>query len=86
MSQALQIAGALAILAAFTLAQARVLDVRSSAYLAANLAGAALLAMLAWHERQWGFLLLETAWALVSLSGLVGLRRRAPVAGATARR
>jgi hypothetical protein len=70
--QSLQVAGALTILGAFVLAQLHVLDVRSRAYLAANLAGAAVLAFLAWHEQQWGFVLLESVWALVSLAGLVG--------------
>jgi len=71
MAQSVQIAGALAILAAFAAAQARVLDVRSHAYLVLNVAGAAVLALAAWHERQWGFLLLEGTWALVSAWGLV---------------
>jgi len=71
MAQSAQIAGALAILAAFAAAQARVLDVRSHAYLVLNVLGAAVLAVAAWHERQWGFLLLEGVWALVSAWGLV---------------
>jgi hypothetical protein len=70
MAQSVQIAGAFAILAAFAAAQARVLDVRAHAYLVLNAAGAAVLAVAAWHERQWGFLLLEGTWALVSAWGL----------------
>jgi len=70
MSQFVQIAGALAILIAFTAAQARRLDVTSWPYLWLNFAGSFVLAVDAWHEQQWGFLLLEAAWAVVSANGL----------------
>ena len=43
-------------------------------------AGAAVLVVLAYHERQWGFLLLEGVWALVSAYGFVARRRGTPVA------
>jgi len=49
-------------------------------FLLLNLVGAVVLAGSAWHEEQWGFLVLEAAWALVSAVGLVG-RRSAPVTG-----
>jgi hypothetical protein len=65
-----QIAGALAVLAAFALAQLGLLDQRARSYLVLNLAGAAVLAVDAWLGAQWGFLLLEGAWALVSAWGL----------------
>jgi hypothetical protein len=41
------------------------------------------LAVLAYHERQWGFLLLEGVWALVSAYGFVARRRGTPVAPTT---
>jgi hypothetical protein len=41
-----------------------------------NLAGATALAILAWREEQWGFLLLEGVWALVSAVALVTRVRR----------
>jgi hypothetical protein len=46
-----------------------------------NFVGSAILAVLAWIDRQWGFLLLEGVWAIVSLWSLVQLMRgRAPTA------
>jgi hypothetical protein len=75
MDQLIQVAGALAILAAFALAQLELLDLRSYAYLTLNLVGASVLAVLAYHERQWGFLLLETVWAAVSAWALLGATR-----------
>jgi hypothetical protein len=67
----LQIAGAVLILAGFVLSQNRVLDPRSYSYLLLNLVGAAILAALAYQAQRWGFLLLEGSWTLVSLAGLV---------------
>jgi hypothetical protein len=71
MSQVVQIVGAIAILAAFVAAQVGVFDVRSWTYLWLNLVGALVLGIAAWHERQYGFLLLEVVWTLVSAWGLV---------------
>jgi hypothetical protein len=78
--QVVQVAGALAILAAFALAQFGVLDPRSWSYLWLNLVGSFVLAVDAWREEQWGFLLLEGAWALISGWGLAAklTRREAP--------
>ena len=71
MDQWLQILGALMVLAAFVAAQLRVLQPQSYAYLLPNLLGSAILAGLALADHQWGFLLLEGVWALVSLGSLV---------------
>ncbi|MGH3322004.1 MAG: CBU_0592 family membrane protein [Streptosporangiaceae bacterium] len=68
--QVLQIVGALLVLSGFVLAQFRVLDVASYPYLLVNTVGSALLAVLALLGGQWGFLLLEGVWALVSAYGL----------------
>lgn len=77
MDQLVQIVGALLILAAFAAAQFGKLDVESLTYLWLNLVGALILAVLAWRERQWGFLLLEGVWAIVSAYGLLRRPRRA---------
>lgn len=82
MDQLIQVVGALLILAGFAAAQFGRLRVDSQAYLVLNLVGSAILAVLAWEERQWGFLLLETVWALVSLWSLSRVWRGLPVAGA----
>jgi hypothetical protein len=68
--QVVQIAGALLILAAFAGAQAGRLDQRSTSYLSLNLLGSAILAALAAAESQYGFLLLEGVWALISAHSL----------------
>lgn len=75
MDQVIQVVGALLILAAFVLAQFRVLRVESMTYLVLNVLGSAILAWLAWVDRQWGFLLLEGVWALVSSWGILGILR-----------
>jgi hypothetical protein len=76
--QIVQIAGALCVLGGFAAAQFGVLTTRSLAYLVLNLAGSSVLAVLAALDQQFGFLLLEGVWALVSAWGLLTLRRRAP--------
>ncbi len=74
--------GALLILSAFVAAQLGSMDPHSRAYLGLNLIGSLVLTVLAWHEQQWGFLMLEVVWAAVSLWGLVQvLRGQAPPAG-----
>ena len=77
MSQVIQIVGALAILAAFVAAQLGVFDVHSWWYLWLNLLGAVILGIVAWHERQYGFLLLEIVWTIVTAWGLITRARGA---------
>ena len=81
MDQVIQVIGALLILAGFAASQLGTLRVDSRAYLILNLAGSAVLAYLAAADTQWGFLLLESVWALVSLWSLVRVLRGLPVAG-----
>jgi|1186.fasta_scaffold61523_2 hypothetical protein len=66
MEQVVQVFGSLLILAAFVAAQRGALRTTSPFYLVLNLVGSAILAVLAAHAQQWGFLLLEAVWALVS--------------------
>ena len=79
--QLVQIAGSLLILTAFAASQAGRLPIDSQLYLILNFVGSAILAVLAWIDQQWGFLLLEGVWAVVSLYSLTQLMRgRAPTA------
>jgi len=82
MEQAIQVAGALLILVAFAAAQFGRMNTASLAYLWLNLVGSAILAVLAAVERQYGFLMLEAVWAVVSLWSLVGVLRGRPPAAA----
>ncbi len=66
MEQFFQVAGALLILAAYIAGQAGRLNVTSWRYLVLNLVGSALLAVVAALDADWGFLLLEGVWAIVT--------------------
>jgi hypothetical protein len=68
--QIVQLLASLLVLAAFLAGQRGALQPTSRRYLALNLAGSAVLAVLAALGRQWGFLLLESVWAAVSAHGL----------------
>ena len=76
MAQLIQIAGAILILVGFILAQFKVVSPQALAYLLVNLFGAAALAASAYVEEQWGFVLLEAIWTLVSAWGTVDWIRR----------
>ena len=81
MSQLIQVAGSLLILAAYAAGQRGVLNQRSLTYLVMNLVGSAVLAVQAGLHEQWGFLLLEGVWAIVSAAGLYRALQARPVSG-----
>jgi hypothetical protein len=79
--QVLQVTGALLILAAFFALQRRWLVPQSLLYIGLNLVGSAILTVVAAIGSDWGFLLLQGVWAIVSAWSLVQvLRRREPAA------
>ena len=71
MAVVLQILGALLILAPFAGQQLGSLRPDSAAYLSLNLLGSGLLAVLALIGEQWGFVLLEGCWAMLTLRSLI---------------
>ena len=81
MTEILQIVGAILVLAGFAAAQLGRVDATSVPYLVTNLVGAGLLAAVAVIGRDWGCLLLEGVWAVVSLISLIKVWGR-PATGA----
>jgi hypothetical protein len=77
--QLVSLLGALLILIPFTASQLRKLAVMTLAYQVSNLLGSATLTAVAVLERQYGFILLEGAWAVMSVAGLIGVLRQQQV-------
>ena len=86
LDQAIQLTGAVLILAAFAGTQAGWLGHKSPGYLLTNMVGSAGLAAVAVPGHQWGFLLLEGAWSTTALAGLVALLARRLLRGGALRR
>jgi hypothetical protein len=73
--QIISIVGALTILTAYAANQFGWLTTTGVWYSAVNAVGAGILAVVAALEEQWGFLLLEGVWTLVSIVALLHLLR-----------
>ena len=73
--QIISLVGAAMILAAYAGTQRGWLDQRSATYSLLNLVGSALLTVVAVSDRRAGFIILEGAWALLSVPPLVALVR-----------
>ena len=75
MLQLISVLGALAILGAYAASQFGLVDASKLSYQVANFLGSAVLAVVAVIAWQPGFILLEGAWALVSLWGIATILR-----------
>jgi hypothetical protein len=82
MTELLQVVGAVFILVAFSAAQTGTLTPHQRSYLALNLVGGVVLTWVAIEEEDWGFLLLEVVWSVVSAWGLIQIFRGRTPSGA----
>jgi hypothetical protein len=82
MLQIVSVLGALAILVAYIANQFRFIGPSKMSYSVMNFIGSTILTVIAVMEVQWGFILLEGVWALVSLWGIVKFLRGETPSGA----
>jgi hypothetical protein len=75
--QALSLVGAALILGAFAMLQVGRLGRRDRGFNLLNLIGSTLLTVVALYDMRWGFIVLEAAWALLSLFGMLQPAREA---------
>ena len=75
--QIVSIVGAILILAAFTAQQVKLLEAETKTYQILNLIGGLCLAVTAVSMRQYGFIMLEGSWTVVSAWGLWRVVREA---------
>jgi len=75
MIQALALLGALLILLPFAASQLGHLAIQSRRYQGLNLAGSAALTVVAVIQQQYGFIVLESVWAVMSAIGLARVVR-----------
>ena len=74
MEQAISVAGALLILVAYAGNQLGFIDRTWRAYSWLNLIGSVVLTVVAFRAQQWGFVLLEGVWAVISVPPLIPRR------------
>jgi hypothetical protein len=74
--QLVSVLGSLLVLIAYVASQFGWLSAKGLSFAFANIMGSGILAVVAALEAQWGFLLLEGAWALVSLAAVVKQRAK----------
>ena len=72
MEQVISVVGALLVLTAYAGHQMGWIARSNPLYSWMNLVGSLVLAVIAFRAQQWGFVLLEGAWAIVSVPPLVG--------------
>ena len=82
MLQIVSVLGALAILGAYIANQLRFIGPSNMSYSVMNFIGSTILTVIAVIEVQWGFILLEGVWALMSLWGIIMLLRGGTPSGA----
>jgi hypothetical protein len=75
MLQIISVLGALAILGAYIANQFHLIGPSNMSYSIMNFIGSTVLTVIAVIEVQWGFILLEAVWAMVSLWGIITLLR-----------
>jgi hypothetical protein len=75
--QLVSVLGSLLVLVAYVASQFGYLSAKGLAFAFANIVGSGILAVVAALEAQWGFLVLEGAWALVSFVAVVRQKAKA---------
>ncbi|MGQ0698587.1 MAG: CBU_0592 family membrane protein [Panacagrimonas sp.] len=73
--QGVSLVSACIVLYAFYMQQQGAWQPTERRYLACNCVGTAALTVVAWIGSQWGFVLVEGIWAIVSLRGLIRAQR-----------